>query len=1552
MRFVRMMLLLCGGLMVALLGAQVQFAEKNIDWGAVAESEVERVVLPPASGLRLKMAAPGTEVVLEKRTLTLPSGNKLRITERIETDEQGEEARIFVEGKQLGEVTVVATEETLEAVLELLRARGYGIVARYGRLGRILKVRIPPKAQREACELLGELAELGVESATHEQVRFFLPQVITPAAVPNDTRYGEQWGLRQIHAPEVWAQGFFGYPSIPCAVYDTGVHLEHEDLQENVRERVSVLNSSADPEDHHGHGSHCLGIMGADSNNGKGIAGVGQVANLTSLRGPISYWQEGDDIRAGYQYALEHGIKVLSCSFGTSPGVGTFDAGDYALISDLGAAGTLLVIAAGNDGNDNDRLPTYPSSYDCENILTVIASDKADRPVIAGNSEEGEGAHVWSTSYGATSCDIAAPGANILSCTRDGPATYEKWSGTSMATPMVAACAAMLWERNPSWSPVEIKRRLMATADVKDTLLGYCQSGGRVNLERALDNSAGYVSLAPMESTAIEAGTPITLTVTAENAPALTFTLLKRGELETELETLTPSKVEGNRYTVWTPTEEDVGRGYTIRVSSDAAPETVFAYSSLFRVKSAEKEETITVFTGAEGAVLAADSFSVSFTPSDAVMVDLTLEEQLADGTWELAATLGQLACKPGASASATMQLKGRGWLEGTYRVRVYDTDAPEVSGASSAFTFGTSLCSVYLLPGTDVSGAPDDYKERRGAYLAAWQNTYAAGEVFRLNCYLPESSLYWLYLIDKTSEEIFLLKQVWTDVSTGNMKRMQSFELAIPDQFTPGHTYWLRLYDAFAPEMYHDSPTFTLAPRTDDRTAPSLDAILGVPEGTGFYANGQWHPVWQDDAWALRCGWLSPGEEAYFEAVLTTAKEQTLAFDLHFPNPLSGTTLTVAYAEQFPTNTSTWTKLATTQGGYADDWVTLTTENLPAGTHTLRWTFKRDPNATVATGEEAAFSLLIRALTFSQASSPISVAFDGVPFSLNGAGKATLSGRGEYPEFVTYTVDGSEPTLASPRWVSSQTLTFSDSTTLKVKSFLPGATPSATATAVFLKVEGSGTEASPYQLSSGADLLALLSTINLGTLYPETNYFQQVQTLEGKTFRLTRDLDLTGFILPTAGFPAIGTGNSDYACFNGILEGAGHFLRNATIAPTHSPVYDDGVGQVCALFGTIGAWGKIQNLTLIDPTYTVPGGDLYALAALVCSLDGAMDNCHVLRATFEAPTFFPDPAKDHYFTNPLYARAASEPPTLGASSSVSCTLNGEDVANIAGWDEKLLAKNILPPPILSPAPGPLFETTEVTLSAPAGAKVQQWDGKDWADAPATLTLSTTQTLTLRTTDGTNASAELVATYDFQNKPQCPGVGIVVPVTGDSPIRPFDVSAELVANTSDAAAGGWTIRYTLDGSEPTETSPRYDGTFLLPGECTVKARIFNAPHYSPGPINTWSFSVSPEYSYRAQLTLIGGTLQGGKTLFTGPLAEFDKLSLPEQKAILYQSQAFTVQADDAPAGTFFSHWRVTGPLVLENPRANPLTTRYMTREPVTLEAIFLPLRPGYHFRLQ
>ena len=1536
MRFARMVLAVCSGVLAAVLGAQVRFAEKNIDWGAVAESEVERVTVVPSGG-RLLASTPGEEIVLEKRTLTLPSGNKLRITERIETDEAGEEARVFVEGKQLGEMTVVATPETLEAVLAYLRGRGYAITARYGKFGRILRVRLPAAEQSESAAVLGEMAALGATSAAHTQVRFFLPHVITPASEPNDPRYrsGEQWGLEKIHAPEVWAKGFLGYPHIPCAVYDTGVHLEHEDLQENVHTRESVLNSSRDPEDHHGHGSHCLGIMGADSNNGKGIAGVGQVANLTSLRGPISYWQEGDDILAGYQYALDHNLKVLSCSFGTSPGVGIFAQEDVDILNDLGENGTLVVIAAGNDGNDNDRVPTYPSSYDCENILTVIASDKADRPVIAGNVDDGEGEHVWSTSYGATSCDIAAPGANILSCTRDGPATYEKWSGTSMATPMVAACAAMLWEQNPSWSPLEIKRRLMETADVNSALLGYCQSSGRVNLARALDQSSGYISVAPLERTVLDAGQALTLTLTTRGVSSLTFRLFKRGQSE-EVMRLTPTPHSGNTYTVWTPEAANVGRGYYVRVESETDPEQVFAYSSLFRVRDPETPETLTVSVDGATQPLAADNFTVRFTPSAAVMADVALEEEVSEGEWQLVATLGQMACTPGTEKVATMQLKGRGWLEGTYRVRVYDTDAPEVSGASSAFTFGTSRCAVYLLPGEDITGAPDDYKTRREEYLARWQESYAAGTPFRLNCYFPESSLYWLYLIDLDSNEIYLLKQVWADARSG-LRSFRSFDLAIPEHFTPGHTYRLRLYDAFAPEMYQDSKDFRLLARADGRTVSSLDAVLGAPEGTGFYTNGQWYPVWQDNAWALRCGWLSPGDEAYFETVLTTAKPQRLTFSLNFPTGLSGAELSVVYAEQFPTNTSTWHHLCnkTFSGGSESGWNTFETDvDLPTGTHTLRWRFVRDPNAKVEPGEASAFSLALRAIAFADSATEPTLSFDGQRVSINGSGVATLTGRGPYPEFIAYTLDGSEPTLTSPRWVAGQCLAFSDSATLKVKAFLPGATPSKTVTAVFLKLEGQGTEADPYQLSSAADLLAFASAINLGTLLEDGwQTFLQDQSFDGRALCLTRDLDLSGVTLPTAGFLAFQAGMQDTASFQGLFDGRGHRLIRPTFTPTHSPAHPDGVGQFCGFIGHLGNFGALKNLTLLDPVCRVPLGGTFAIAPLVCAADGLIENCHVLRATSETP------GPPTNAANPLYALTSVYTQSLPVlSSAYGCTLNGEAVANIAGWDEKLLAKTFLPPPVLFPAPGPLFETTEVTLSAPEGAYVQQWDGKDWVKAPPTLAITKSTSLVLRTTDGTDASAEVVATYDLQSaRPKCPAVAVDTtdgtPLSDGVALTPFVTYAQLSAVDSDASAGGWRIHYTLDGSEPTEASPRYTEPFLLPGECTLRARIFNPPNYRPGPDLTYHFTVSPQETYLAALTLVHATR-------TAPAGEF------------YQSQSATVVADAPEAGMTFSHWQVRGPLVLEDPTANPLTFRYMTPEAVTLEAIYTPLRPGYRLRLQ
>lgn len=135
------------------------------------------------------------------------------------------------------------------------------------------------------------------------------------------------------------------------------------------------------------------------------------------------------------------------------------------------AKNTLFVFAAGNDGSDNDSMPSYPANIEDSNTITVAAT--VDDYALADFSN-----------YGAKSVDVAAPGVGILSTTPQNKMCM--MTGTSQATPYVANIALKSSEINPKLSAKEIKKIILKTVDQKSFLIGKVTTAGVVNMKRAL----------------------------------------------------------------------------------------------------------------------------------------------------------------------------------------------------------------------------------------------------------------------------------------------------------------------------------------------------------------------------------------------------------------------------------------------------------------------------------------------------------------------------------------------------------------------------------------------------------------------------------------------------------------------------------------------------------------------------------------------------------------------------------------------------------------------------------------------------------------------------------------------------------------------------------------------------------------------------------------------------------------------------------------------------------------------------------------------------------
>ncbi len=382
-------------------------------------------------------------------------------------------------------------------------------------------------------ELISYLHDLpGVE---HVEPNYYF---YVGATTPDDPLFSLQWGHyntgqfgglagADIDAVNAWDIRT-GSEDVKVAVLDTGVDWNHPDLVNNIWQNLGedadndgfvliwdgsswvfdpddidgidsdgngyiddfigwdFVNNDNNPLDDQGHGTAVSGVIGAEGNNGIGIAGVSWDVQLMNLKtqNEQGIGNSFDAIEA-FSYASLMGANLTNCSWGGS-GFSTFLFNAIELYHD---EYQVCIAASGNDSLNIDSDPRYPAAFDIDNVISVSSTQSGDQLSSFSN-------------YGAINVDLAAPGETIATTTLNSVLGYEYGyvGGTSFAAPFVSGAVALLIAQCPDIEAFKIKSHLMETVDSLPSLSGTSQTGGRLNLTKLLD----CFGLLPVELTSFE----------------------------------------------------------------------------------------------------------------------------------------------------------------------------------------------------------------------------------------------------------------------------------------------------------------------------------------------------------------------------------------------------------------------------------------------------------------------------------------------------------------------------------------------------------------------------------------------------------------------------------------------------------------------------------------------------------------------------------------------------------------------------------------------------------------------------------------------------------------------------------------------------------------------------------------------------------------------------------------------------------------------------------------------------------------------------------------
>ncbi|HEX2804665.1 MAG TPA: S8 family serine peptidase [Kineosporiaceae bacterium] len=269
--------------------------------------------------------------------------------------------------------------------------------------------------------------------------------VTARGALSNDADRSSQWALDTLRAEQAW-DVTRGAGQV-VAVVDSGVQGDHPDLAGQVLTGIDYITPGGGNgwNDGRGHGTHVAGIIAALAGNGIGTAGLAPAAKILPVRALDASGGGWDgDIASGVIWAAEHGATVINLSVG---GTENSDAVNKAINYAVGL-GAVVLAAGGNECQTGDAAD-YPAAFNLPGELAVAATTSSG--VAAAYSNTG--------SY----VQVAAPGDGILSTYPGGG--YAWMSGTSMATPYVAASVALVRAADPALTPVATTQLLMSTAD-------------------------------------------------------------------------------------------------------------------------------------------------------------------------------------------------------------------------------------------------------------------------------------------------------------------------------------------------------------------------------------------------------------------------------------------------------------------------------------------------------------------------------------------------------------------------------------------------------------------------------------------------------------------------------------------------------------------------------------------------------------------------------------------------------------------------------------------------------------------------------------------------------------------------------------------------------------------------------------------------------------------------------------------------------------------------------------------------------------------------------